>query len=399
MNELDEMYCFECGEEIPEDDTMFETKYGDYLCEPCYYRYYATCDRCEDIVLENTRRWVEDDNDYVCEACADRYYYRCAECGNYFSDVRYDTRLTTICYSCSEYFFECEDCNDIYHIDAVHEGSDGSYYCERCIDYHRVRIMDYDDDPDEFVFYGNGNYFYGVELEIDDGTNRSIAAEKIYNAGNNHIYLKHDGSLTSDGFEIITHPATLEYHMKAFPWADIINVAKKYDYKSHDTETCGLHVHVSREAFGNNRILQDLNIAKIIIIIDRFWNSHIVPFSRRDYEKLDQWAKKPDCKILPLDDDVQIRGRIRDIRCKGRYQAVNITNSRTVEFRFFKGTLKLSTIYASIQLLETLIQFVIKTELKNIFTIKWDDILKNSNYNELNNYLNFKNLINKEEVI
>lgn len=391
------VYCSDCLKEITEE--VFYNCWNETVCEHCYHENYSTCDQCNEITEINDLTSIRDGNQYVCENCASRYYYYCYGCGNYFHEVTYYNNDMAICNNCSRYYFQCEDCYRIEYIDYAYTGSDGSYYCERCIDYHRVRIMDYDDDPDEFVFYGNGNYFYGVELEIDHGTNRSIAAEKIYNAGNNHIYLKHDGSLTSDGFEIITHPATLEYHMKAFPWTDIINVAKKYDYKSHDTETCGLHVHVSREAFGNNRILQDLNIAKIIIIIDRFWNSHIVPFSRRDYEKLDQWAKKLDCKFLPLDDDVQIRSKIRDIRCNGRYQAVNITNSRTVEFRFFKGTLKLSTIYASIQLLETLIQFVIKTELKNMFTIKWDDILKNSNYNELNNYLNFKNLINKEEVI
>lgn len=36
--------------------------------------------------------------------------------------------------------------------------------------------------------------------------------------GQDHLYIKHDGSL-DDGFELVTHPMTLDYHLNKMPFA------------------------------------------------------------------------------------------------------------------------------------------------------------------------------------
>jgi len=43
--------------------------------------------------------------------------------------------------------------------------------------------------------------------------------EACYFAGN--AYCKHDGSL-NDGFEIVTHPMTLDYHLHRMPWEELL---------------------------------------------------------------------------------------------------------------------------------------------------------------------------------
>lgn len=63
----------------------------------------------------------------------------------------------------------------------------------------------------EPIFYGSGNLFMGVELEIDKGGEEPDKADGILSVANKdseHIYAKHDGSI-EDGFEIVSHPVII----------------------------------------------------------------------------------------------------------------------------------------------------------------------------------------------
>jgi hypothetical protein len=138
---------------------------------------------------------------------------------------------------------------------------------------------------------------------------------------------------------------------------------------------------------------QDLTIAKIILLIDRWYDTKIVRFARRDISKMRQWADKPNAGIQPEDNDsdaVQKSKRTAD----DRYKAVNLCNSHTVEFRFFKGTLKRDTILASIQWIDTIITYCRGTQLKDLFSTDWYDIFGNTEHEELANYLKQRGLHN-----
>jgi hypothetical protein len=265
-------------------------------------------------------------------------------------------------------------------------------YCNSCADNHGTSILSYSSKPSP-VFFGGIEAGYGLEVEIDDGNHKLDAAEDIARAGRDHIYLKEDGSLSRDGMEIVTHPATLEYHVNHFPWADICQTALSYGYRSHDTDTCGLHIHASRSLFGDTILEQDLTIAKIILLIDRWYDTKIVRFARRNIYKMRQWADKPNADIRPEDDDFDAVNKSKKT-ATDRYKAVNLCNHSTVEFRFFKGTLKRDTIIASIQWVDTIIQYCRNTQLKDLFSTDWDDIFGNTEHVELSNYLKQRNLYN-----
>ena len=86
-------------------------------------------------------------------------------------------------------------------------------YCETCYHQKMGGIHDYSYKPDP-IFYGDGDRFLGVELEIDGGGEIGWKAEDILDIANwkdEHMYCKHDGSL-DDGLELVTHPMTLGYH-------------------------------------------------------------------------------------------------------------------------------------------------------------------------------------------
>jgi hypothetical protein len=248
------------------------------------------------------------------------------------------------------------------------------------------------------IFFGDGTGYYGLEVEIDDGHDKQEAAKAIREAGGDHIYLKEDGSLSCDGIEMVTHPATLNYHINHFPWAEICEAALSYGYRSHNTDTCGLHIHASRSLFGDTDIEQDLTIAKIILLIDRWYDTKIVNFARRNLSRMRRWADKPNADIKPGDDESAAVYKSKKT-ANDRYKAVNLRNHHTVEFRFFRGTLKQDTIIASIQWVETIIKYCRNTQLKDLFNTTWNDIFGNTEHTELTEYLKQRNLYKEKEVI
>jgi hypothetical protein len=69
------------------------------------------------------------------------------------------------------------------------------------------------------------NYlFLGAEIEVDNGDDRYYCAETVVSTMNDFLYCESDGSL-DDGFEMITQPATLNYHKSIYD-----------NYNRHDSE-------------------------------------------------------------------------------------------------------------------------------------------------------------------
>ena len=89
--------------------------------------------------------------------------------------------------------------------------------CFEKLNNNSIKNYNYKPEP---IFYDSGNIFYGVELEIDRGGECNQTAEKLYeiaNRNDDRIYCKHDGSL-SDGFEMVSYPMTLDYHINNMNW-------------------------------------------------------------------------------------------------------------------------------------------------------------------------------------
>ena len=150
-----------------------------------------------------------------------------------------------LCVRCYEnHYVVCDDCGRVVHQDdsQYDEGSDRTY-CPYCASKHENNaIMSYNYKP-EPIFYGSGNLFMGVELEIDRGGEFDENAKELLvigNSPNQRIYCKHDGSL-NEGFEIVSHPMTLDYHKDEMNWPQIfekaLGMGKKYsNYRWDDDE-------------------------------------------------------------------------------------------------------------------------------------------------------------------
>ena len=193
-----------------------------------------------------------------------------------------------LCESCfDEDYVRCADCDRILRRDRAYWDDDDAY-CSSCWDDHCSVVHEYSYTPD-LVFHGKGLRHFGVELEIDGGGTDRYNAEKLLNIANanaENLCIKTDGSL-DDGLELVTHPMTLTYHLNEMPWAEVLRKAQSMDYLSHAAGTCGLHVHISRLAFGCTYEQQDAAIARLLYFVEKFW-AELLRFSRRTQSQMNR---------------------------------------------------------------------------------------------------------------
>lgn len=361
--------CAYCGEEHQRDD-MTETTMG-WVCQDCLDDHFYQCERCGEYIPDGDPTYevlvdYRGGTECWCEDCADHNAIRCDRCGDYFSDEddagHQDDYGNAVCESCyGDYYRTCDDCGRLIHVDDTYwDDDDDCCYCYNCWDNRPSRaINSYGYKPcPEFASRRNeagGHMTFGLELEVDGGNNAEDTAQAITDAAEGRIYCKQDGSLSNAGFEIVTHPATLAYHLYDFRWANICRIAKQAGYKSHDTETCGLHIHVGRHELGSCDS-ERLAVAKKLVLLVSVLKDDMVKFSRRKAERLDRWASIPDISTDGLSEAGLLDAAYNAVRYS-RYMAVNLQNSSTVEFRLFRGTLKRDTICASMQLVSNLCKY------------------------------------------
>ena len=241
-------------------------------------------------------------------------------------------------------------------------------------------------------------------MDYGDG---DIAASRISKEyGTDWLYFKHDGSL-DEGVELVTHPispAVLASNEGRAMWERISEIALEEGCRSHDTRTCGLHVHVNRDYFGKGTARQEMAELKLTGIVDRFFEPLTI-FSRRKPEQLTQWAKRP---MLPkTKDGWQQRAKTcRSVSCHDRYRAINVTNDHTIEFRLFRGTLKPSTLQATFQFVSGLCAVAKDATVGELDRMSWyelcDAIIEKCpvDATDLENYLIERELMcAKEELL
>lgn len=242
----------------------------------------------------------------------------------------------------------------------------GDEDCDVCNDYENSVSVPHDDNVDIVLHTLNG---YTTDFSM----------------------AKSDGSLNS-GFEIVSQPATLKAHFsgKHSDWSNTFRVLKRLGYRSHDAETCGLHVHINRNFFGDNRATQNYNGAKMVYLLEAHWDD-FVKFSRRSRYHIDRWAKrentKKDFDEQYLKSPMTLRDAFRKNYDRGnKYVALNTLHYNTFEFRIFRGTLNEATFKATLQLVDNLARLVKKTTLSKLTSISFDDIINFKKQPELLTY-------------
>lgn len=358
--EESKLICDNCGIVIETDD--YEEINGQAVCYDCIENHTTICDCCGE------RIWNEDSNsdDYttLCDYCYENHYTRCCHCNSIIH--------TDDAYHIDDYDY-CRDCYD-----------------EECDNDEYIHEYSYKPSPQ---FYGDSDRYFGVELEIDGAGKDYEYAERLLDIANTrkeYIYIKSDSSL-DDGMEIVSHPMTLEYH-KNFCWEDVMHEAVYLGYRSHQTSTCGLHIHVNRNCFGDNRDEQDEIISRILYFVEHHWNE-LMKFSRRSEYSMNRWSARYGYEKSPK----AILDKAKK-GCNGRYSAVNLCNYNTIEFRLFRGTLKYNTFIATLELVNRICDIALYNDDEDIAKISWSDFVADITESELIRYLKERKLYINENV-
>ena len=307
---------------------------------------------------------------YICPTCTNE----CTSCGTRrpaLDDMNYSYLLNTryfkgMCESCSDEHYCCENCSDVIHQDDVEWISDSAYcmncririseWCSICDQYeyntdlctpHDDNIHNYGYKPDP-VFYGqdkiNSHLRFGIELEVEAKSgDLGEGSELMTNEWGDFCYLKEDSSLNF-GFEIVTHPASLEYYQNEISW-NTINRLRDLGFRSWNTSTCGLHVHIDRRAFKDRTHLLAFTY---LLNNNTGLSQHLAGRNSREYAYIGSDSKHDNLNTIKG----YGRGRGGD-----RYLAVNLQNSATVEIRMFKGSLKVERILSGIEYCHALVQY------------------------------------------
>ena len=193
-----------------------------------------------------------------------------------------------------------------------------------------------------------------LEVEVKSGyrEDRAIGIHEAVNSGRpgTPLFFEYDGSLSS-GFEMITQPMSLPAQRKL--WSFLNDPTLVRGLRSHDTTTCGLHVHISK------RGMTSLQIAKVVAFVNADENAKLIQaIARRGSTGYCQIVKK---KIGNC------------AKSYSRYEAVNISPRHTIEFRIFKGSLKWEAVVAAIEFANAVVTFcrTAETSVRDLTTPKF----------------------------
>ena len=351
------------------------------------------CTKSSVLVVEWSNYNGTSEKPYICKSCFINMFEKCNVCGYYFhSSYIYsldnDGEQLYLCSRCWEMNTAiCSCCgNHIYLPDEdccerVDTQDNELIYCRRCFDSGEHLVFPYSYTPQELMFYESHKdrketLFFGIELEVEEPDNANRA--DIISKFPDFVFCKHDGSI-QHGFEIVSHPATFNWLLdnQAY-WNSILDI-RMVGYRSYKTETCGMHVHMSKAAFGNYHLYKFMQF---------FYDKHNIDFilnvSQRKSVLLSRWASCQDSKR-----NLIYKARYKSYGEEGKYQAIRLERRDTVEVRVFRGTLNPQSFWKNIEFCKALYDFTKYSKVHDINEIGFRGFLKTKRkmFPNLYNYL------------
>lgn len=345
------LYCNEqfLDNDIPLYATVNELERAGYITKiHSYDRFCKDCGR----LINHQQKDVP-----FCDRCAPRNgYVHCRNCYEWHKE----SELQLIgsyeyCKKCVSRMVPCVCCGKLGF----------SKVCDTCRDNTYSMIKSYSHKPNPKMLHnGDNGRFFGLEIELsfEEEWQRIKFLVELSNTNfykNENVYCKSDGSISDYGVEIVTHPMTQEFVFENADFLEFADVLYKYGKVNG---SCGGHIHTNRD------VLQSDTDVKICYLFNKYPKVCENKCDREDFADLEQWASprygcKKDCDFDYFLDHADF---------EERYQALNLKNSKTIEFRLFSSTTDLDVIINRIEWMERIITLV---ESKDVNQITMNELL------------------------
>lgn len=376
-------HCDGCGEFAMKKDLLtienYDRRVGSVTktvyCQKCL----VSCNTCNKVFPKNHAHrihvsWNRGNMVSVCRQCVMKLG-NCGCCGG----MDYKHKID-MCKRCGSSWCSNKDCQR-------------NRESHRCVPNVDMYLSQYNFKPPTIFLptYRHDELYLGVELEfvVSRSTHYECCDEltKLAKKLGDFFYLKRDGSLGDWGVELVTQPATLDYHIKTPCWRMILNTILKNG--GNVNNNCGLHVHISKNYLSSCRDGQryweggrnsqegdetfKLNLWKLSFLFNKMW-PELMLFSRRTCGKdwIDRYCRKP--PVATPDVYYELLSNYHE---SGKYTAVNIVNNYTVEYRMWAATVKETDMLATIQLCAAMSRYVKENSTMSVMKTKdFGDIMK-----------------------
>ena len=313
----------------------------------------VTLTDCDHLVLsEDVLRIGRNNRDTACDSC---HYDNVVHC----EDGGYEDWRDNLYY---------HERNDLYYSyeeeeDDDYDSDDNDREPDQLMSYS-TNVLDILEPDHSIVSSTHGDFRMGIELEMctrEISVNSAVRDVRA-KLGEEYCIVKADGSLPSNGMEIVSAPRGLAEHIKRFTAWDIDT-----DYRAWNTGKCGMHIHVHSKAFTGltlGKFLMIVNSDENSVFIRQIAGRHPLHDSQaRDYCASEQQEI--------LDNPVHaIKGkyssRYRMVNCENLTRAerdrLGLTcdigkSFNTIELRIFKASLKKTRLLAQIEFTHALVMF------------------------------------------
>ena len=367
-------YCTDCLRECDGCTTMIDSDdaitAGDYnYCTDCG----RICEHCSEGMASDDSYFISGVQEYWCDSCYTDDSFYCEACSENYSNrySSFNVEGSTYCESCNDdNNWYCDDCDDYHSNDSSceNENPSGSNCCR--MGRSGSGIHDYSCKPSP-IFKGKDKHgvYLGFELETEYANGISNASAYASTELEGVAYLKHDGSL-NNGFEIVTHPHThLTYREdSAILWNTIEKLRTYYNARSWDTDSCGLHIHISRKGFSSGAHLH-----RFIALV-----YHNAPTMMKFAGRKSRFARFNDVYTFDEYDrpvfSLKHKTGSPSHYASERYSAVNTQNKDTIELRFFRGTMNTSGVLSSLDLAQAMVEYTRELRLDDVKlgALSWD---------------------------
>jgi hypothetical protein len=218
--------------------------------------------------------------------------------------------------------------------------------------------------------------YMGIELEYE---NCSGNQGLVYRALPGHVIVKRDGSIRN-GFEIVTAPATLGVHKKAFSG---FYGKVKLDVLAN----CGMHVHVDK------RKMNQMQIGKLLAFIYHRENiPHLEALAGRSFST-NSYCRAEDEKKITHNFTGRYSHKGTAYRSgDGKYQALNLSPTNTLEFRIFAPPLDEKTLFSRLELVQAMVDWTKPAVCSVKDAVSWEKFVTFVN-NSKKSYINLFNTL------